>query len=279
MTPAAVSDALLTELVSGSHAEGTTCLAVAVAVQHDDRVLHVAVPDHDFDYTWELPTGMVLPGQTLLDAVHQTLTVTTGLGVADVTGYCGHQDQTVDGELIRTFAFAVTATDPDQICRSARLGHRWTDDHNSTQAWLDDPRVTTQTDVPVGTSLGLLQAALRRQARGLHTAQAAAELLIAHGAWLRRDDFVDEFVHNNLSHASSPLAVPTALAFVDWPAALTALDTGQLPSSSGEAQLLRIAASLAEGFPVDLRDALTGLDATNISLVADAVMHAAGHHQ
>lgn len=277
MKPAAVSDALLAELVSGSHAEGITCLAVTVAVQHDDRVLHVAVPDHDFDYTWELPTELVLPGETLLDAVHRTLIVITGLGVAEVTGYSGHQDRTVDGELVRTFAFTVTATDPDQICRTARLGHRWTGDHISTQACLGDPRVTTRTDVPVGTSLGLLQTALRGHARGLHTDEAAVELLIAHRSWLRRDDFVDEFVHNNLSHASSPLAVATALAFVDWAAALTALDTGHLPCSSGEAQVLRIAASVAEGLPVDLRDALTGLDATNIRLVADAVMHAAGH--
>jgi hypothetical protein len=43
---------------------------------------------------------------------------------------------------------------------------------------------------------------------------------------------------------------------IDWPAAVAALDTGGLPCSSGERQILRLAASLAEGIPVDLRDAL-----------------------
>jgi hypothetical protein len=41
--------------------------------------------------------------------------------------------------------------------------------------------------------------------------------------------------------------------------------------------VLRIAASIAEGVPVDLREAVTGLDASNIVLVAEAVLHAAGH--
>jgi hypothetical protein len=41
--------------------------------------------------------------------------------------------------------------------------------------------------------------------------------------------------------------------------------------------MLRIAASLADGIPVDLRDALSGLDSTNISLVAAAVLHANGN--
>jgi hypothetical protein len=35
-------------------------------------------------------------------------------------------------------------------------------------------------------------------------------------------------------------------------------------------------ASLAEGIPVDLRDALTGLDGHNAELVCHAVKHATG---
>ena len=41
--------------------------------------------------------------------------------------------------------------------------------------------------------------------------------------------------------------------------------------------MLRIAACLADGIPVDLRDALTGLDARNTELVRDAVTRATGH--
>jgi hypothetical protein len=52
-----------------------------------------------------------------------------------------------------------------------------------------------------------------------------------------------------------------------------------LPCSGGEGLILRIAASIAEGVPVDLREAVTGLDEGNIALVAGAVLHAAGHRR
>ena len=50
-----------------------------------------------------------------------------------------------------------------------------------------------------------------------------------------------------------------------------------LPCSGGEGRVLRIAASIAEGVPVDLREAATGLDVNNAALAAAAVLHAAGH--
>ena len=62
----------------------------------------------------------------------------------------------------------------------------------------------------------------------------------------------------------------------DWPAAIAALDAGALPCSGSEGQMLRIAASLAEGIPVDLRDALTRLDSDNLDLVVQAVFHTGG---
>jgi hypothetical protein len=67
------------------------------------------------------------------------------------------------------------------------------------------------------------------------------------------------------------------LARVDWRAAVTALDAGRLPCSGSEGQLLRIAASTAEGIPVDLGEAVTSLDEANLALVARAVLHAGGH--
>jgi hypothetical protein len=66
------------------------------------------------------------------------------------------------------------------------------------------------------------------------------------------------------------------MAEIDWPTTITALDTGGLPCSSGEQRMLRLAASLANGIPVDLRDALTGLDDRNIELTITAVLHASG---
>ncbi len=69
------------------------------------------------------------------------------------------------------------------------------------------------------------------------------------------------------------------LAAVDWEAAVAGLDTGRLPCSSGEGQMLRLAASLAEGVRLDLGSALSGLDERNATLVAAAVLHAAGHRE
>ena len=41
--------------------------------------------------------------------------------------------------------------------------------------------------------------------------------------------------------------------------------------------MLRLAASLADGTPVSLRDTLTRLDARNAHLVSQAIIEAAGH--
>ena len=50
-----------------------------------------------------------------------------------------------------------------------------------------------------------------------------------------------------------------------------------LPCSGGEGRVLRIAASIAEGVPVDMREAVTGLDEDNAVLASAAVLRAAGH--
>ena len=66
------------------------------------------------------------------------------------------------------------------------------------------------------------------------------------------------------------------MAAVDFEAAARALGAGMLPCSGGEGRVLRIAASIAAGVPVDLREAVTGLDENNAALAAAAVLHAAG---
>jgi hypothetical protein len=89
---------------------------------------------------------------------------------------------------------------------------------------------------------------------------------------LRRDDFVGRFVWMGRA-----LVGDRVLAVVDWPAAAAALGTGRLACSDSEGRVLRIAASLAGGVAVDLRETLTGLDAATIALVAAAVLRAGGH--
>jgi hypothetical protein len=67
------------------------------------------------------------------------------------------------------------------------------------------------------------------------------------------------------------------MAVVDWEAAVAALEAGALPCSGGEGRILRLAASIGGGVPVDLGFALPGLDERNIAGFARAVLHAAGH--
>jgi len=104
------------------------------------------------------------------------------------------------------------------------------------------------------------------------TCEAAVELVISHRTWLTRKDFL---VHVESCHGfqGEPMAA------IDWQAAWTALEDGHLPCSSGERQVLRIAASIAEGVPVDLRDAVTGLDAVTAVVAASAMLVASGHRE
>jgi hypothetical protein len=119
-----------------------------------------------------------------------------------------------------------------------------------------------------------LAEALRSNVRGLYCAEAAVELLIGHLGWLLRGDFVGQFVETG-----EGLVDGTPMAWVDWPAAVAALEAGRLPCSCGEGQVLRIAASIADGVLIDLSQAVSGLDDANIVLAARAILHAAGRRE
>lgn len=273
-----VTDRLLHHLVAGSHAEGTTRLAVAAAIEHDDRTLLIATDADDFDPLWQLPADLVLPGETLLNGLCRTVSVTTGLDVIDITGYVGHHDRLVEGDIVRTFVFTITTTDPDRVCRWT--GHHWSPEpinpSNIAEHLETYPLTTPAAAGPIGlTPTQHLSAALQANAKGLLCVEAAVEILINQRSWLQRGDFTDRFVEP-VTNDHQLTSYPDG-AFVDWTAALAALGAGRLPCSSGEAQLLRIAASLAEGIPIDLRDAITGLDHINTGIVAHAIRHAAGH--
>lgn len=118
---------------------------------------------------------------------------------------------------------------------------------------------------------GGLDGALRVGAAGLYCAEAGTELLITHRSWLLRGDFGPFII------CPAPRAGQEPAASVDWQAAVTALEAGGLPCSSGERRILRLAASIAGGIPVDLGEALTGLDRAGITAAARAVLHAGGH--
>ena len=257
---------LLHRLVAGSHAEGTTRLAVALLIEDHEQILLI-----NTDHCWDVPGGLVLPGETLDAAVYRTAAA-AGIDIDRITGYLGHHDLPADHDLVRTFIFAATTRHPGRASRPA-LQWAAADDlpdgiDGDILAFIYLAVPTVHVDSPDHDQQ--LSAALRAHARGLLAVEAAVELLIGHRAWLHRDDFVDHYVD------TPGLANPTPMARVDWPAAITALETGALACSSGEGQMLRIAASLADGIPVDLRDALTGLDTDTLDLVTQAVLHTGG---
>jgi hypothetical protein len=81
--------------------------------------------------------------------------------------------------------------------------------------------------------------------------RTAAELIINHGTWLRRDDFTRQFIHTQAGPGDSITAA------IDWEQAVTALQAGNLTCSSSEGAILHLAASLATEAAVSLRHAIT----------------------
>ena len=120
-----------------------------------------------------------------------------------------------------------------------------------------------------------LAEALGACATGILTAEAGVSLLIDCGGWVHRDDFTSQFI----TTANSASRGTILTAAIDWQAAITALDHGQLPCSSGERHMLKLAASIAAGTPVSLSDTLTGIDLHNLDLLIAAMRHATGQRR
>ncbi len=99
--------------------------------------------------------------------------------------------------------------------------------------------------------------------------EAGVALLAGSRAFLHRPDFAGKFIEHGTSGG-------TAMAAIDWDAAVAALNQGELPCSGGERRIFLLSASLAGGIPVDLRDAATGLDDRNIRRLLTAILHASG---
>jgi ADP-ribose pyrophosphatase YjhB (NUDIX family) len=277
MRPAAVTDSLLHDLVMSSLAEGRDQFAVAAAVILDDRILLCGRDTGDFDREWDLPGGMALPGETLTSALDRILACDYGLDTTQVRAYLGSYERVHGEELIRVFVFTASCADPLQICRHARIAHCWADPaslpEQTSQELARLTDLAMQAAEPAGALPGRWQltAALRAGSKGMYCDQAATELLIRHGSWLRRDDFTARYILIGTSQAGDITAA------IDWEEAITALHAGDLPCSSSEAAILGLAASFATATPVVLRHAITGLDQANLYLVTNAIRDAGGH--
>ncbi len=112
---------------------------------------------------------------------------------------------------------------------------------------------------------------LHDTAAGLCADTAAVALITAHGHFLHQPGF------RRIIAAGSSICSGEPVAVIRWKAALHALDTGRLPSSTSEEAVLRIAASIGDDtIPVRLRSVLGGLDSRNIALVTAAITAANG---
>jgi hypothetical protein len=131
-------------------------------------------------------------------------------------------------------------------------------------------------DEPLAADLDLVdvESALLRAAVGDYSAEAAVLLLANSGHWLPR------------LHAAGLIAIALDAdeaggpwAAVQWADLDGALRRGSIAGSSVQLRVLRAAASIAEGQPVDLGDLAAGLDRPALTLLLAALAHAAGSHE
>ncbi len=130
---------------------------------------------------------------------------------------------------------------------------------------------------PESLSAEQLAPMLRAWAAGLLAGEAAVELLIRHDVWLHRRDFRAALV-DAVDDGWGTGGSIEPMAAVDWERVENFLDTA--PSSSSEARILRLAASLAGAALRDSLLAMTAsLDDTNATLVLRALAHRFGWHE
>jgi hypothetical protein len=118
---------------------------------------------------------------------------------------------------------------------------------------------------------------LRAWSAGSYPSEAAVGLLIAHGRWLRRRDFLARLV-DAVDDGWGPRGSVLPMATVDWEAVPDF--TERVAASSSELTVLRLAASLAGvNGRASVMELTSFLDDTNGRHVLDAVAHRCGWHE
>jgi len=120
-----------------------------------------------------------------------------------------------------------------------------------------------------------LETALLRAAVGDYALEAAVLLLADSGYWLPRLQAAGLVT----IALDGDAADGGPWAAVQWNDLDAALRSGVIAGSSGQLRLLRAAASLAEGQPIDLADLTAAVDRTELTLLLAALAHAAGSHE
>jgi hypothetical protein len=120
-----------------------------------------------------------------------------------------------------------------------------------------------------------VESALLRAAVGDYALEAAVLLLVNSGHWLPTLQAADLIMIALDGDAldGGPWAA------VQWADLDSALRGGVIAGAGGQLRMLRAAASLADGQPVDLADLTAGVDRQELTLVLAAIAHAAGSHE
>ncbi|MCO7218374.1 hypothetical protein [Klenkia sp. PcliD-1-E] len=127
-----------------------------------------------------------------------------------------------------------------------------------------------------------LESALLRTAVGDYTAEAAILLLANAGYWLPALATADLIAVRFNEDPTAPPAgevLGVGWAAIAWTDLDAALHAGRIEGSSGQWRILRAAASIADGQPVDLGDVASGLDRRHLQLLLAAISHAGGSHE
>ena len=127
-----------------------------------------------------------------------------------------------------------------------------------------------------------LESAMLRTAIGDYASEASVLLLANAGHWLPELAAADLIaVDYDDDPAGPPTGQPPGIgwAAVTWVDVDPALRAGRITGSTGQLRILRAAASLADGQPLDLGDVASGLDRRHLQLLLAAVSHAGGSHE
>ncbi|WP_336053084.1 NUDIX hydrolase [Streptomyces sp. CA2R101] len=131
MTPAPRAE-LISGLLAAADRDAVTKHVVgAVIPDGDGRVLLMRRAADDFlGGLWELPSGGVDPGESLLDALRREVREETGLPLVSIDDYLGHFDYTSgSGKRARQFTFAASADlgVPVRLSPDEHDAYRWAD--------------------------------------------------------------------------------------------------------------------------------------------------------
>jgi len=111
-----------------------------------------------------------------------------------------------------------------------------------------------------------LEELLMRGASGVYIHEASARLLLRHGYWLPRPEFVP-FV--------ALYGDPVDAIGIRWKEAVEALDAERLAGPPEAESVLRIGASICTFYKMCLREEIENLTQDSVEMVAEAVMYAA----